>query len=107
MPTIPVEKEIRTLLKEYSTMYCKSIYDANKFLSDRCAGYFNNYPFKSPFTYKEAVYIFKQVLIRYQLSASFDYVETAKNLNLGRSTLYEIRNADKGNLSIHMPYGGF
>ena len=101
MPTLPIEREITWLLKQYSDIYKGSVYAANKVLADCCMEFIDKYPFK------DILYIYKQVLIRYQLEVSIDYVQAAKNLKIKRSTLAQMRSCDKGKMNDHMPFGGF
>lgn len=101
MPTIPIEKAITELLEQYSKVFCRSKRDANKYLSDACMAYLGIHSFK------DIMYIYKQVLMRYQLEVSFNYMDAAYNLKMKRSTLAEIRRLDKGNMSVHMPKMGF
>lgn len=94
------EKHIDDLLARYSDIFPKSKRQANDCLSDSCMAMIEDRPFR------DIVYIYKQVLLRYQLEVSFDYVDAANNLKVGRSTLAEMRRTDKGNMLKHMPYGG-
>lgn len=101
MSSFIVEKEIEKLLEIYSHNYNVSKRKANEELMHYCTFLIE------VFCYKDIVYIFKQVLLRHQLEVSFDYVDAARNLNVGRSTLAEMRRWDKGNMSKFMPKGGF
>lgn len=101
MPTLPKEREITWLLKQYSDIYQGSVYAANKVLSDCCMEMIDKYPFK------DILYIYKQVIIRYQLEVSTDFVQAAKQLKIKRSTLAQMRSCDKGMMHKFMPFGGF